>query len=127
MDLALRILIGLFTLLFLAMGLNLMLAPVAGAEGLAVTPIGEHGLNTLRGDMGGMFVGCGPLLLLGLVRRKSEWFFAVALLMALIAIGRVLGFVIDGNPSSPTLTAFGFEVVIAAILVLAGRRLAARG
>ena len=95
MDLALRILIGLFTLLFLAMGLNLMLAPVAGAEGLAVTPIGEHGLNTLRGDMGGMFVGCGLLLLLGLVRRKSEWFFAVALLMALIAIGRVLGFVID--------------------------------
>ena len=126
MDLTLRIVVALFALLFLIMGVNLMLAPVSGAEGMAVTPIGEAGLSTLRGDLGGLFVGSALLLVLGLIQRKAEWFLAVAVLMALIALGRLLGFVLDGNPSQPTLIAFGFELVITCILVLASRKLPAK-
>ena len=125
MILVLRVLVGLFALLFLFLGLQLMLAPESGAVGLSVTPIGEHGLNSLRGDMGGMFVGCGVLLVLGLVQRKAAWLLSVALLMGLIACGRLLGFALDGNPSSTTLVALGFEIGMAAVLVLASRKLPA--
>ena len=123
MELMLRILVGLFALLFLAMGLNLMFNPAGATEGLSLIPVAEHGLNTLRGDMGGTFVGCGLLLVLGMLWRKADWLLAVAGLMALIAFGRVVGFVIDGNPGSATLIAFGFEVGMATVLAFAGRRL----
>ena len=126
MDLTLRIVVALFALLFLIMGVNLMLAPVSGAEGMAVTPIGEAGLSTLRADLGGLFVGSAVLLILGIMQRKAEWFLAVAVLMALIALGRLIGFIADGNPSQSTVIAFGFELVIAAVLVLAGRKLPAK-
>jgi hypothetical protein len=92
-------------------------------EGLGLTPIGELGLNTLRGDVGGMFATGAALLILGLVQRKAEWFLAVAVLMAMIAFGRVVGFVLDGNPTDATLTAFAFEIVIAAVLIFASRKL----
>ena len=124
MVLTLKILTGLFALLFLFMGLQLMFAPASGAVGMAVTPIGEHGLNTLRGDMGGMFVASSAMLILGLVRGRAVWFLAVALLMGLIALGRLIGFVMDGNPATATLVAFCFEIVIAAVLLLASRKLA---
>ncbi|MFV2002955.1 MAG: hypothetical protein ACC619_08240 [Paracoccaceae bacterium] len=42
----------------------------------------------------------------------------------MIAFGRLVGFVVDGSPSSATLSPFVAELVITAILVFAGRRLA---
>ena len=47
------------------------------------------------------------------------------LLMLVIAFGRLVGFVIDGDPVQQALTAFGFEIVIAAGLYYASRRLPA--
>jgi hypothetical protein len=123
MEMSLKIVVGLIGLLFAFMGLNLMFDPVTNAEGLGLTPIGELGLNTLRGDVGGMFATGAALLILGLVQRKAEWFLAVAVLMAMIAFGRVVGFVLDGNPTDATLTAFAFEIVIAAVLIFASRKL----
>ncbi len=124
MDMAIRIVVGAIALLFLFMGANLMFAPATAAEGFALTPIGAQGLNTLRADLGGMFLTGTALLILGLVQKKSEWFLAVAVLMAIIAFGRLVGFVVDGSPSSATLSPFVAELVITAILVFAGRRLA---
>ena len=41
--------------------------------------------------------------------------------MALIATGRVAGFVLDGNPGAPTLDVFVAELIIAAAAVQASR------
>ncbi|MEJ2089746.1 MAG: DUF4345 family protein [Gammaproteobacteria bacterium] len=125
MEMSLRIIVVLIGLLFAFMGLNLMFNPLGGAEGMGLTPIGELGLNTLRADLGGMFLAGTVLLVLALIQRRAEWFLAVAVLMAVIAFGRVVGFVLDGNPSDATLTALGFEIVIMAVLIFAGRKLAA--
>ncbi len=125
MDLTLKILAGLFALLFIFMGSGFMLDPTGNAASLAVVPMGEHGLNTLRGDLGGLFLASAALILLGIIQNKGEWLVAVAVLMVFIAAGRLIGFVIDGDPAEATVVAFGFEIVIAAVLIFAGRRMAA--
>ncbi|MEM8765831.1 MAG: DUF4345 family protein [Pseudomonadota bacterium] len=122
MDLLLRVLIGAIALLFLVMGLGYVFDPASNAADLSLTPIGEHGLNTLRGDLGGLFLGSTVLLVLGLVQRRIEWFLSVAVFMGVIASGRIVGFVVDGNPAELALIAFGFEVGITALLVLASYR-----
>ena len=116
---------GLAALLFLVMGVSFVLDPVAGAEQVSVSPLGADGLNTIRGDLGGLFLSCTVLLILGIVRSEGHWLLAVAVLMIVIAAGRLVGFVVDGAPSEATLTAFGFEIAIAAGLYYASRRLAA--
>ena len=125
MDLTLKVLAGLFALLFIFMGAGFMLDPAGNAANLAVTPLGEHGLNTLRGDLGGLFLASAALILLGVIQSKGEWLVAVAIFMLFIAAGRVIGFTIDGNPAEATVVAFGFEIVIAALLIFTGRRMAA--
>lgn len=125
MILALRFVIGAFALLFLFMGAGFLFDPVGNAASLALTPEGAHGLNTLRGDMAGLFIGSALLLVLGVIRREPAWLLAVALLMVVIACGRVVGFVVDGTPAQATLVAFGFEVVIAAVMIFAARKLPA--
>lgn len=125
MEMSLRIVVVLIGLLFAFMGLNLMFNPLGSAEGMGLTPIGELGLNTLRGDLGGLFLASTVLLSIALIQRRAEWFLAVAVLMSAIALGRIVGFVLDGNPSDATLTALGFEIVITAVLIFASRRLAA--
>ncbi len=125
MELALKVIVGLFALLFLFMGVGFMFDPAGNAASLGVTPIGEHGLNTLRGDIGGLFIGSTGLLVLGIVQRKGEWLLAVALIMSVIALGRLVGFALDGGATQATLTAFGFEVVIAIVMVLTSRKFAA--
>ena len=125
MDLALKIIVSLIAGLFLFMGATLMFVPVSGVEGFSVTPLGADGLNTVRGDLGGMFLASALLLLLGLLQRRPAWLLAVALLMALIAAGRIVGFLLDGSPGSQPVQAFVAELIIAGVLVLTARRFAA--
>ena len=125
MTLALKIVSGLFALLFLMMGAGFMFDPAGSAVGVGLTPVAELGLNTLRGDMGGLFLASTALIGLGIFLNRGDWLLAVAILMLFIAAGRAIGFVVDGNPTPPTLTAFGFEIVIAAVLVATSRKLTA--
>ena len=116
---------ALFALLFLLMGASILLDPNGGAAQFSVQPIGTDGLNTIRGDLGGLFLGCGVLLVLGVLRSEAIWLNAVAIFMLVIAAGRLLGFIVDGSPSSATLTAFGFELAYAVILLFCGKRIGA--
>ena len=125
MTLTLKIVSALFALLFLVMGVSYLFDPGNAAADLGLTPIGEHGLNTLRGDMGGLFLASTAMIALGLILRKGEWLLAVAVLMLFIAGGRLIGFVLDGSPAQPTLVAFGFEIVIATVMILTSRKLSA--
>ena len=125
MTMFLKIVSGLIALLFLFMGAGFVLDPTGNAASVGLNPLTEHGLNTLRGDLGGLFLASTTLIGLGLFLRKGELLLAVAVLMLCIAAGRVIGFVIDGNPAQQTLVVFGFEIVIAGVLIATSRRLAA--
>ena len=120
-----RVIPGLVALLFVVMGVQFVLDPLAGAEQVSVEALGPAGLNTIRGDLGGLFLSSAILLIIGIVRAEAPWLLAVAVLMIVIATGRAIGFVVDGSPSAQTLTAFGFEIAITAALVYASRRLTA--
>ena len=62
------------------------------------------------------------MLVLGVVRGNTTWFLAVAVLMGLIAFGRLVGFAVDGTDQA-TVTAFVAELIIIAVLVFADRKL----
>ncbi|MCZ6853925.1 MAG: DUF4345 family protein [Gammaproteobacteria bacterium] len=122
MKIALKIIVGLVALLLLFMGLSTMIDPSGMAAQFGVTPEGIVGLSTLRGDVGGMFITGGVLLALGILRGQTLWFLAVALLMGLIALGRLVGFVLDGVEQS-VLVAFIVEIVLVVLFVIAHRQL----
>ena len=66
MQIAIKVVVGLIGLLLAFMGINLMfIDPAAAAGGFGLTPLGADGLNTLRSDLGGMFLTGGVLLALG--------------------------------------------------------------
>ena len=125
MTLTLKIVSGLFALLFLFMGAGFLFDPAGSGSNVGLSPLGALGLNTLRGDMAGLFLASTAFIGLGLFLRNGTWLLAAAVLMLFIAAGRLLGFVFDGNPTQPTLTAFAFEIVIAGVLIATSRKLQA--
>ncbi len=124
MAIAFKVLIGLLAALFLYMAFGMIFTPVAASGSLGIEALDLTGMSTLRGDVGGMFLACGVMLVLGLVRNNTLWFLPVALLMATIALGRLVGFAAEGV-SSTAMTNFVAELVIIAVLMLAHRRLRA--
>jgi hypothetical protein len=117
----LKVLVALMALLFLALALNFMLNPLAASAAFSILPEGAFGLNTVRGDLGGLFFGCALMLVVGLWRGEGVWFLAVAVLMGSIALGRLLGFALDGLVAN-NLPAFALELLFALALVGAYRR-----
>lgn len=80
-------------LYFLVIASALMLMPQLMAEQFNISP-GEQGLSTIRGDLGGLFLGLAIMSFVGL--RLPIMLVAVAILLGAIAFGRVLGFFFDG-------------------------------
>ena len=117
MRVALNILVGLVGLLMLVLGVQWLTDPVAAAGRLGITLQGADAFSTARGDLAGMFIGGALMALLGLLTRNSAWLLALALMLALIAAGRVVGFFLDG-PADPSVQAFFAELLMAAVLVL---------
>jgi hypothetical protein len=115
-------LVVLIVLLFLSMGANFVFNPVAAGGGIGLEALDVNGMSSLRGDMGGLFLGTAALLIYGLVRRHEGAFLAVALYMGAIALCRIVGFVQEGT-SEAALTAFGVEIVIVVLLWYASIRL----
>ncbi len=122
MKIALKIVVGVISLLLLFLGLGAVIEPSVSATQFGLTPNGIVGLSTLRSDIGGMFVTGGVLLALGLVRGQTLWFLAVALLMGFIALGRLVGFVVEVFDKR-LLMQFIFELVFVVVLFVAHRQL----
>ena len=116
MELAVRVLVGLIGLPLLALGLKSMFRPVSMLDDLALDPRGAAGLNTVRGVIGGLFLACVAMIGLGLLQSQTLWFVAVALLMGLAALGRVVGIALDGFDRA-VVRPIVAELVIAAVLV----------
>ena len=63
---------------------------------LAVKPEGPAGLNTIRGFLGGLFIGSSIVLATGLITGKFTFFLAVAMTMSVVVVGRWVGIAVDG-------------------------------
>ena len=125
MNKGIQILIGLLSVPLLVLGLKTMVDPTSMIEKWGMDPQGLTGLNSLRSMFPGILVGSGLMMLMGIWKKNTTWFLATALLMGVVAFGRILSFAVDGfDPASvpPTVV----ELLDLAVLVLADRRLGDR-
>lgn len=116
MQMVIQGLLGLICLMMFGLGVKSMFAPKSVVKNFAIEPVGAAGLNTIRGMIGGLFLASLVMLLTGLVTSQTAWFLAVAVLLGIIAIGRIIGMVLDGFDKSiiPPLVV---ELVMVIILV----------
>ena len=116
-----RILIALPALLFVVMGLRWAIDPGGAAGQLGMTLMTGIGLSAQIGDVGGMFLSMGIMMLIGSATANRVWLCAPALLLALIATFRVIAWVAHGAALTPDTIAV--EVIVAGLLLFAATRI----
>jgi hypothetical protein len=125
MDQVIRIVLAAMSAFFVIMGLRLMAMPEAAAATFFIEAQGAAGASTIRGDLGGTFLGAGLIVAVGLIPRTEHWLYSAAILMGAIALGRVISLVFDGYAQS-AVAALIVEIVFVIILVIGALRLRVR-
>ena len=118
MELTLQILVGLATLMLAGLGIMSMFAPGRMVSNFAIEPIGKPGLSTIRSVMGGIFLASVTMLVIGLATGQTLGFIGVAILLGVVAIGRVVGLLADGFDKA-VLPPLIVELVIVSVLTAA--------
>ena len=116
MTTALEILVGLATLMLLGLGTMSMFAPRKMLGNFALQPEGIAGLSTIRSVMGGLFLASVAMLAFGLVGGHSDAFLPVAMLMGMVALGRLVSLLTDGFDKA-VLPPLFVELLIIAVLL----------
>jgi hypothetical protein len=119
----LRIVLVLPAIAFLVTGLRFAVAPAGALKGLGMPLLDGAARSSQIGDVGALFLGMGLMILTALVTRERTWFIAPAILLALVAVLRLLAWLFHG--AALVMQAIVLEVVIASLLVFASRRLTA--
>jgi hypothetical protein len=118
METALNTLVILATLMLTGLGIMSMFAPRRMVANFAIEPVGTAGLSTIRSVIGGLFLASVALLVIGLTTGQTLGYVAVAILMAVVAFGRVVGILADGFDKA-VLPPLVVELVIIAVLITA--------
>ena len=121
-----RILTGLIGLLFLALGLGFAAFPDLFAMAFSAQPLYIQGLNAIRGDFGGLFLGMSFFCFLGAATRRWSWLVVPILLLVLIITGRLISFGQDGLSAAGTRSLI-IETVLLIILTISAVVLAKKG
>ena len=111
-----RILVGLVAAFFFVWGLRFYFSPDEMAAEFFIAASGATGLSTVRGDLGGLFVGVGLLAGAGLRRGSYRLLYTAATVIGAVAFGRFVGFAFDGTPMT-SVVPFVAELVFVAILL----------
>jgi hypothetical protein len=119
----LRVVIGLFGILFVALAASFLLDPARAAAGLGVGPLAPLGLATLRGDFFAFFAAGGILSLVGAIRNDARFLTAPLLMIGLTLTGRLITVAVSGYDAAmaPPMV---IEAVIVLLLALGCRNLA---
>ena len=110
-------LISLVGLLFLMLGIGFMVLPDTMAVAFVVQPISEQGLSSIRGDIGGLFLGMGFFALLGAWGARRRWLAVPVTLLLLIISGRLITLAVNGF-SETGVRMLMVEAVLAVVLLL---------
>ncbi len=111
-------------LAMLVVGAQHLVAPqmMMATPGIELTSVNHF--HIIRAAYGGAYLGIAALFLSGLVRPALRGFalLAVAMLFGGFALGRVVSLVLDGLPVALYLAVLAFELVFAALALVALRR-----
>jgi hypothetical protein len=122
MNQLLRLLVILIAVLFVVMGLRWVADPASAASALGMSLMDGEGRSAQIGDVGALFLSLGMMILLGLITAKRSWFYAPALMLYLVALLRVLAWLL--HDAALVMAMILLEIVVASILVVAAPRLA---
>ena len=111
-------LIGLSCLFLISLGTKTMFTPKSMFEILAIKPEGATGLNTIRGFLGGLFIGSSIVLATGLITGNPIFYLTIAIIMGLVVTGRLIGIIID-NFNKKILFPLIAEIVMVTIFIIA--------
>ena len=117
----LRALVALPAIGFLVIGLRWAIDPSSAASDLGMTLLSGVGRSSQIGDVGALFLSMGSMILIALTTGQRSWFYAPALMLSLIAVLRILAWLLHG--AALTLDMIVVEVVVASLLLLASSRL----
>jgi len=92
-----RILVSLSALTFLAMGLQLWIAPEQAANLFGIEATRGSGLISLRADLGGLFIGLGLLAGAGAWALRRGGLLASIVMLSAIVAGRTAGWLVAGG------------------------------
>ncbi|MBK8266504.1 MAG: MBL fold metallo-hydrolase [Nannocystis sp.] len=126
-EVALRWLAAAVGVLLLLMGLGFLVMPELLAAGiLAAEPARAVGINSLRGDFGGLFLGMGLFTLAGTLTHHRRLLSVPIAFLALIVMGRLTSMIVDDLPVV-TAGALAGEVLFVLVLSLSMRSSSVRG
>lgn len=124
MDKLLRILVTLPAILFVVLGLRWIIDPESAADALGMPLLEGRGRSSQIGDVGTLFLTMGLMILIGLVTSTRSWFYAPALMLYVVALFRILAWLLHDAP--PALDMVAVELIIGTLLVVAAPRLSAK-
>lgn len=117
---AMKTIVMLLGLVFLALGLRYLIDPAGMGEQFGVRPIAANGFATLRADMFALFGVCGGAALLGGWKNDRK-LLLVAVAVCLFALtGRFISYLIEGA-STGMMQAVAVEVIAVLVLLTASR------
>ena len=122
MQKGLKIFVIVLALPVIVLGIKTMFDPISMITRWGMDPVGNTGLNSLRSMVAGILLGGGVMMTLGVWKENTTWFLAAALLMLIVAFGRLLSFGLDGFDSAsipPTV----YEIVAASVMIFLDRKL----
>ena len=119
-----KVLPGILALAFLGLGLLFMFNPAATVERLQLAPQALDGWANIRSVNGGLFVGMAMLLIHGLLKGEGMPIRMVGILLAIIALGRIVSLVLDGF-AGHLIAPIVVEIVLVAICLFSAKTLGA--
>ncbi|MBL4671350.1 MAG: hypothetical protein JKX81_03750 [Arenicella sp.] len=120
MNTALKILIGLTSILFIILGARWGIDPSGAAGQLGMPLLEGLGMSAQIGNVGAALLGMGIMILLGLTSQNPVWFYAPAILLSLVASFRSIAWLLHGAPFA--LQEIAIEIVLVVLLIIAAGR-----
>lgn len=114
----LRILATAVGFILLIMGLGFLILPEVFAINLFIEPARAVGINSLRGDLGALFLGMSFFCLLGALFSQRKLLLVPIVFLVLVATGRLISYLVDDIPAV-LVGSFVSELVFLSILILA--------
>ena len=119
---AFLILPGIF---FLFTGFQWLASPETAADALMMPLLDGAGRSSQMSDIGGLFLGMGLVVMSAVVTRKGDWLMPVSIILACIAVFRLLAFALHDATLIPQMVVI--EIVLSVWFAIASQKLSVEG
>lgn len=110
---------------FLSVGFQWIVVPENAASTLMMPLLSGVGLSAQIGDIGGLFLAMGLLVMIAVTTKKGDCLLSVAVLLTCIGLYRMLAFTLHG--ATLIVQMLVFEIILSVWFYIASRKLAVKG